>query len=299
MGVGDTFHPTPVGVFFGGVAGTRRGETVADPYFGGAGPDRTPCIGCGECMTGCRHNAKNTLVKNYLYLAEQHGARVHPLTTVTRVRPLRGRRLRRRRPLDQGQAVAQDRDQDVHRRARRLRGRLARHPEAAAPAEGRGRPARAVRPAGPPHPHQLRVDPRRDRARPGDRLQPGRRDHLVVPPRRAHPHRAGALRQGQQPHVADADRAHRRRRAARRAGRPGSRRCGPRSAEHPQPLRLPALVGADRDRAGHADRSTTRSRPSPRRRRSAAAHVARGRATASPTRPGSPPPTRPYAGWRG
>ena len=26
-------------------------------------------------MTGCRHNAKNTLVKNYLYLAEQNGRR--------------------------------------------------------------------------------------------------------------------------------------------------------------------------------------------------------------------------------
>jgi cholesterol oxidase len=89
MGVADTFHPTPVGVFFGG-AGQAPGELVPDPYFGGAGPDRAPCIGCGECMTGCRHNAKNTLVKNYLYLAEKQGARVHPLTTVTRVRPLDG-----------------------------------------------------------------------------------------------------------------------------------------------------------------------------------------------------------------
>ena len=89
MGVGDTFHPTPVGVFFGGPEHSR-GAQVADPYFGGAGPDRRTCIGCGECMTGCRHNAKNTLVKNYLYLAEQNGARVHPLTTVERVRPLEG-----------------------------------------------------------------------------------------------------------------------------------------------------------------------------------------------------------------
>lgn len=89
MGVGETFHPTPVGVFFGGPERTG-GEQVADPYFGGAGPERTTCIGCGECMTGCRHNAKNTLVKNYLYLAEQQGAVVHPLTTVTRVRPLDG-----------------------------------------------------------------------------------------------------------------------------------------------------------------------------------------------------------------
>ena len=89
MGVGDTFHPTPVGVFFGG-PDQGKGERVADPYFGGAGPERSTCLGCGECMTGCRHNAKNTLVKNYLYLAEAKGARVHALTTVERVRPLPG-----------------------------------------------------------------------------------------------------------------------------------------------------------------------------------------------------------------
>jgi cholesterol oxidase len=86
LGVGDTFHPTPVGVFFGG-PGQEPPESVADPYFGGAGPDRNPCRHCGECMTGCRHNAKNTLVKNYLHLAEQAGARVLPLTTVTGVEP--------------------------------------------------------------------------------------------------------------------------------------------------------------------------------------------------------------------
>ncbi|GAB2754837.1 GMC oxidoreductase [Nocardioides pakistanensis] len=87
MGVGDTFHPTPVGVFFGGPE-QPQGERVADPFFGGAGPERNTCLGCGECMTGCRHNAKNTLVKNYLYLAESKGARVHELTTVETVRPL-------------------------------------------------------------------------------------------------------------------------------------------------------------------------------------------------------------------
>ncbi|MDR6173451.1 cholesterol oxidase [Nocardioides zeae] len=93
MGVGDTFHPTPVGVFFGGPehgGAEQGGVDVEDPFFGGAGPRRTTCRNCGECMTGCRHNAKNTLVKNYLYLAEQLGATVHPLTTVTRVRPLAG-----------------------------------------------------------------------------------------------------------------------------------------------------------------------------------------------------------------
>ncbi|WP_433734215.1 GMC oxidoreductase [Nocardia sp. CA-129566] len=83
LGVGDTFVQTPVGVFFG-----EPGKTVADPYFGGVGPDRTGCLECGECMTGCRHGAKNTLVKNYLYLAEKTGAQVIPMTTVTCVRPL-------------------------------------------------------------------------------------------------------------------------------------------------------------------------------------------------------------------
>ncbi|SDY75318.1 cholesterol oxidase [Micromonospora pattaloongensis] len=82
MGVAHTFHSTPVGVHIG-----RPGEVVADPYFGGVGPDRTGCLHCGGCMTGCRHGAKNTLVKNYLWLAERLGATVHPLTTVTAVRP--------------------------------------------------------------------------------------------------------------------------------------------------------------------------------------------------------------------
>ncbi|MGH3577233.1 MAG: GMC oxidoreductase, partial [Mycobacterium sp.] len=90
MGIGDTFVPTPVGVFFGPDGQKTPGKTVPDPYFGGAGPARTGCLECGECMTGCRHNAKNTLVKNYLYLAERAGAQVHELTTVTAVRPLDG-----------------------------------------------------------------------------------------------------------------------------------------------------------------------------------------------------------------
>lgn len=83
MGVGDTFVPTPVGVFFGPDGEKAPGKTVADPYFGGAGPARTGCIECGSCMTGCRYGAKNTLVKNYLGLAEKAGAQVHPLTMVT------------------------------------------------------------------------------------------------------------------------------------------------------------------------------------------------------------------------
>ncbi|MFI1013682.1 GMC family oxidoreductase N-terminal domain-containing protein [Streptomyces sp. NPDC020965] len=88
MGVGDTFHRAPVGVFFGdggdadGAVSAAPGEEVADPYFGGAGPARRACRECGECMTGCRHGAKNTLNENYLHLAERAGAVVHPMTTV-------------------------------------------------------------------------------------------------------------------------------------------------------------------------------------------------------------------------
>jgi cholesterol oxidase len=88
MGVGDTFTMAPVGVFFGPDGTKAPGVEVNDPYFGGAGPARRGCLECGACMTGCRHNAKNTLVKNYLYLAERAGAVVHPLTTVVRVTPL-------------------------------------------------------------------------------------------------------------------------------------------------------------------------------------------------------------------
>ncbi len=83
LGVGDTFRKTPVGVFFG-----RPGERVPDPYFGGAGPDRTGCTLCGNCMVGCRVGAKNTLVKNYLALAERLGATIEPLRTVVAVEPI-------------------------------------------------------------------------------------------------------------------------------------------------------------------------------------------------------------------
>jgi cholesterol oxidase len=83
FGVEDTYTHTSVGVFFG-----EPGREVEDPYFGGTGPRRTGCIRCGACMIGCRHGAKNTLVKNYLWLAERRGAEVHAERTVTEVRPL-------------------------------------------------------------------------------------------------------------------------------------------------------------------------------------------------------------------
>lgn len=77
----ESFRYTPVGVHFG-AADVAPGTEVPDPYFAGLGPRRKTCINCGECMTGCRHGAKNTLVKNYLYLAERAGAEIWDLTTV-------------------------------------------------------------------------------------------------------------------------------------------------------------------------------------------------------------------------
>ncbi len=83
MGREETFKPTPVAIYFG-----EPGETVADPFFDGSGPDRAGCTHCAGCMVGCRHNAKNTLDKNYLYFAEQNGAEVIAEANVVAIRPL-------------------------------------------------------------------------------------------------------------------------------------------------------------------------------------------------------------------
>ncbi|GLW30940.1 GMC family oxidoreductase [Actinoplanes regularis] len=134
MGVGRSFTLTPVGVFFG-EAGRPPGTEVDDPFFGGAGPKRHTCIECGSCMTGCRHNAKNTLDKNYLYLAERNGCVIHPMTTVVDVKPLPGggyavhtvttgrsaRRRRNRRTFTAGQVVFSAGTYNTQRLMHRLR----------------------------------------------------------------------------------------------------------------------------------------------------------------------------------
>ncbi|MDX1613420.1 MAG: FAD-dependent oxidoreductase [Candidatus Promineifilaceae bacterium] len=85
MGGADTFGPVPLGIYFG-----QPEQPVTDPYFEGRGPERTGCALCGACLTGCPHNAKNSLDKNYLYLAEQLGAEVLPRRQVTAIRPVDG-----------------------------------------------------------------------------------------------------------------------------------------------------------------------------------------------------------------
>jgi cholesterol oxidase len=84
MGVGHTFKLAPLGVYFGDGSGVKS----MDPFFGGVGPDRDGCLQCGSCMTGCRHNAKNTLPKNYLGLAEKAGAKVFPEHTAVKTEQL-------------------------------------------------------------------------------------------------------------------------------------------------------------------------------------------------------------------
>ena len=86
LGQAATFQPTTVGAFFGQPG--QEGVEVPDPYFGGEGPARSGCTHCGGCMVGCRHNAKNTLIKNYLYFAEKWGAQVRAEAEVRDIRPL-------------------------------------------------------------------------------------------------------------------------------------------------------------------------------------------------------------------
>lgn len=87
IGAGDTYRKTRVGAYL-----DTPGKTVPDPYFGGEGPARTGCTQCGRCMIGCPVGAKNTLLKNYLWFAERHGAQLRADRTVTDLRPIDGDR---------------------------------------------------------------------------------------------------------------------------------------------------------------------------------------------------------------
>ena len=128
IGADRTYAKTRVGVYFG-----TPGETAADPFFGGAGPARTGCIACGRCMVGCPYNAKNTLPKNYLWLAERAGATITPGPHRRRHPPARRRRRlgRLRRDHRGDRPVAAPRPARAHRARRGRRGGRARHEPAA------------------------------------------------------------------------------------------------------------------------------------------------------------------------
>jgi cholesterol oxidase len=83
LGHPDSFQPTEVGVFFGKTG--QEGVSFPDPYFKGKGPERTACNFCGGCMVGCKYNAKNTLVKNYLFFAEKMGVKIIPEAKVNNI----------------------------------------------------------------------------------------------------------------------------------------------------------------------------------------------------------------------
>lgn len=102
MGAAETFGPTSLGIYFGG-----ENVTAPDPYFDGRGPARTGCKLCGGCLAGCPYDAKNSLDKNYLYLAQANGAQIFPERKVTLIRPLEGGgyEVEMANPLDRGQTI--------------------------------------------------------------------------------------------------------------------------------------------------------------------------------------------------
>lgn len=85
MGTGPTFGPVPNGIYFG-----TPEVTQDDPFFDGSGPARTGCKLCGACLTGCPYGSKNSLDRNYLYLAERLGAEILSERKVTEIVPPEG-----------------------------------------------------------------------------------------------------------------------------------------------------------------------------------------------------------------
>ncbi len=193
-----TYRLTNVAVYFG-----KEGEPAADPYFEGEGPDRVGCELCGECMTGCRKDAKNSLDKNYLYFAEKFGARIFAENRVVDIEPLgpegsEGYRVRTRKTT--GPLARPARPDLPDQGAGPRRGRPG-HELPASRHEAQGPAAQPVRASRPLRPDEQRDPARRALARGRRRLHPRRRHHLERPSRRGHAPRTGPLRQGPRRHV--------------------------------------------------------------------------------------------------
>jgi len=81
IGRGEYFRPTEVGIYFG-----DPDRETPDPFFDGRGPSRRGCDFQGRCMVGCSGGGKNSLDRNYLYLAEQLGVDIFADTLATDLR---------------------------------------------------------------------------------------------------------------------------------------------------------------------------------------------------------------------
>ena len=91
LGKGSSYDTVNTGILFplkDKNGKEKLGEERGDPYFNGDGPQRKSCEYCANCLSGCRHSAKNTLVKNYLYFAERNGVEVRAESKVLRIQPL-------------------------------------------------------------------------------------------------------------------------------------------------------------------------------------------------------------------
>ena len=249
MGVPETYSTTRVGVFFG-----EPGETVADPYFGGDGPPRAGCIRCGACMVGCRHNAKNTLVKNYLWFAERNGVQVLPERTVAEIRPLGAP------DGSDGYAVTSEYSGAWFRKDRQVL--TARGVVVAAGALGtnqllqrcrlRRLAAAALGPHRPRRPHQQRGDHRRHHQGRPPRLHQVDRDHLELLSRPRHPHRERHLRPRRRLDLAPLHDPHRRRHVPHAPAEAAGRGAPPPARVRAHPVAAP-VVAAHGDHPRDAD----------------------------------------------
>ena len=254
LGVGSTFRLTPSGVFFG-----EPGARVADPYFGGEGPARRGCVFCAECMTGCRHGAKNRLDLNYLHLAERRGAVIHPDTEAVSLRELPGGgyEVRTRVPglpwrpsrtYRASQVVLAGGPVGTQRLLHRCK------------AEGT-LPRLSDRLG-----HLTRTNSQSllaaERSTPAPGFAHGVANHQLDPPGRRHPRRAGPLRPRQQLHGPAHDPAHRWRAGAGEAVPAGG---PPRPARSPGAVLPPPVVGADVDPGGDAGAGQQHHRPAAQR----------------------------------
>lgn len=80
MGAHKSYSTVPQGIYFGDAE-----QDVPDPLLDGKGPSRRGCNQCGRCITGCSQGAKNSLDKNYLYMAEQLGVQIEAESKVSHI----------------------------------------------------------------------------------------------------------------------------------------------------------------------------------------------------------------------